>query len=259
MNANTENPIVTETPEGVTVTTEPAAVQETAPPASVQTNGTHQYFKKLLATNMPFRVNGDAVAFELLERNTGVLKIDPNKQPDIVTALNEAADRRKLGIVRIDAATYEELKKKQRAVVSEKNFGPPGRNKNVKAWRPPPYPQRKPDQRSQLSPSARKERDAVAAVAGGNRISNPVSSPPKLNKTAATTTTSSKAGPGASVGGVTHQPVSGGGPGGDAGVMSSPAAQPAGANAAKVEAKPATKQRGPRLRPQRTASEPSKL
>jgi hypothetical protein len=66
------------------------------------------YFKKVMA-NMKLHVAGKPVEFELLDRNLGVLKL-PVSDP-LVAPLTAAANARRGGIVLIDAAMYEDLKK----------------------------------------------------------------------------------------------------------------------------------------------------
>jgi len=70
-------------------------------------------FKKVLF-NLPFYVDGKAVAFTPLDQNYGVLEIAPDT-PDnarIVEALTRAADARKGGIVAVTKEQLEGLKKK---------------------------------------------------------------------------------------------------------------------------------------------------
>lgn len=69
------------------------------------------YFYKELAGN-PFYVAGTPVPFEVLDGNRGVLELDtdnPKDQP-LIAALNEAADKHRGGIVRINAEKYAQKK-----------------------------------------------------------------------------------------------------------------------------------------------------
>ena len=201
------------------------------------------YFKKLLA-NMPFKVGKDAVPFELLERNIGVLAIVPEEKPEIAAALKDAADRRKGGIVLIDEPTYLELKKNFPAATSGPSsgrFARQGRQQSqIRVWRPPTFGKKAKQQQAEASPLSPRQKAVAVAHAAGDRLKFP--SPTKV--------TLSKTVPDAV--GVTG-PVSGGGPVEGSGVLPSTAAPPA------TTAQPATARRGPRLRPQRTAAAPSNL
>ena len=69
------------------------------------------FFKKELAS-LPFIVQGRAVPFQICENNRGVIALDPRTDTPLITALNDAAANQRGGIVRIDEALYEDLKKK---------------------------------------------------------------------------------------------------------------------------------------------------
>lgn len=72
-------------------------------------NGEYLYFQKVLL-NIAFHINRVRVNFETLSSNIGVLKI--SAQDPMAPALTAAAAERRGGIVKIDAATYDGLKKK---------------------------------------------------------------------------------------------------------------------------------------------------
>jgi len=89
---------------------EETPVTETSPiPTNPTSNGEYLYFRKVLA-NMPFYVNRQPVMFEPLDRNMGVLKISAHDPA--TAALLATAKANRGGVVVIDGATYEELKKK---------------------------------------------------------------------------------------------------------------------------------------------------
>lgn len=67
-----------------------------------------KFYLKELCRN-PFTVNGSPVQFECFPSNRGIIALD-DASP-LVAALDEAAARRRGGIVKIDEAAYEELKK----------------------------------------------------------------------------------------------------------------------------------------------------
>jgi hypothetical protein len=66
------------------------------------------YYLKELARN-PFVVNGAPVPFEVFPSNRGIIALEDSSP--LVAALDDAAAKRKGGIVAIDEAAYEELKK----------------------------------------------------------------------------------------------------------------------------------------------------
>jgi hypothetical protein len=68
------------------------------------------YFKKTMV-NMAFFVNKQPVHFEVLGQNTGVIKLDPDKDEGIIIGLQAAAGAHRGGIQQIDAELYAELKK----------------------------------------------------------------------------------------------------------------------------------------------------
>jgi len=68
------------------------------------------YFKKELVSNsLILKPNGTPVAFEVLGGNTGVLKLNSEASAPLIADLRRIAGTR--GVVEIDEATYEGLKK----------------------------------------------------------------------------------------------------------------------------------------------------
>ena len=100
-----QNTNETQNPEPIV---EPTPIPASAP-AAPASNGEYVYFQKVIAS-MPFYVNRVPVAFEPLARNMGVLKLSANDP--LVPALTASAKANRGGIVMIDGAVYEELKKK---------------------------------------------------------------------------------------------------------------------------------------------------
>lgn len=66
------------------------------------------YFKKELVSNI-LRANGTPVAFEVLGGNTGAIKLATETSAPLIADLRAVAGTR--GVVEIDEATYEGLKK----------------------------------------------------------------------------------------------------------------------------------------------------
>ena len=81
-------------------------VTETAPAPAPKS-----FFKKELAS-LPFIVQGRAVPFQICENNQGVIALDPRTDAPLIAALNDAAAHQRGGIVRINEALYEDIKKK---------------------------------------------------------------------------------------------------------------------------------------------------
>lgn len=96
-------------PPATTLPPEPPATETGTTQQAGQTR--HVYFKKAMV-DRPFAVDKKPVRFEVLGENTGVIELDPEKDAAIVAALEKAAHDKRGGIVKIDAARYEELKKK---------------------------------------------------------------------------------------------------------------------------------------------------
>lgn len=69
----------------------------------------NKYFRKELFSSV-FIVAGAPVPFEQLDGNRGVIKLDEEKDASLIAALNEAADRRRGGIVKITEQEYTEKK-----------------------------------------------------------------------------------------------------------------------------------------------------
>lgn len=67
----------------------------------------HYYLKEICRN--PFTVAGAPVPFECFPSNRGILALEDSNP--LIAALDDAAAKRKGGIVAIDAAAYEELKK----------------------------------------------------------------------------------------------------------------------------------------------------
>lgn len=69
-----------------------------------------RWFKKELL-NHPISHNGGIVRFEPVGGNVGVLQLDEQRDAALIAELDGHADRRRLGIVRINADIAEALKK----------------------------------------------------------------------------------------------------------------------------------------------------
>jgi hypothetical protein len=69
------------------------------------------YFKKELASNSFFLPDGNPVQFELVSGDTGIAVLDTDKDAGLIAALKDAATKRRGGIVVIDQAEYDDLKK----------------------------------------------------------------------------------------------------------------------------------------------------
>lgn len=69
-----------------------------------------RFFRKELCQN-PFTINGAPVPFECFPSNRGVIALDEVKDAQLIAGLDDAAAKRKGGIVAIDEAAYDELKK----------------------------------------------------------------------------------------------------------------------------------------------------
>lgn len=90
-------------------TTEETTVAEPAVTPPAQSNGDWLFFKKIFV-NQGYFVDEKPVHFETLDRNIGVIKISPSNP--VAAALLSSAKANILGIIKIDAVTYEDLKKK---------------------------------------------------------------------------------------------------------------------------------------------------
>lgn len=124
---------------------------------------TMRTFKKINVA-LPFNVNGKSVPFQQLSGNIGVIALDPAKDEVIIAALDAAADARRGGVVRIDAAELENLKKNR--VLSPS--GPLSRQPSIKIWDSNPLRA----QRQNVAPAVSSPHvsapagNGVAAVAG---------------------------------------------------------------------------------------------
>lgn len=79
---------------------------------------TYVYFKKELVSNL-LKSNGTPVVFEVLGGNTGVLRLNPETSSPLIAELRKVAGTR--GVVEIDEATYESLKKNRPCSPSVRN------------------------------------------------------------------------------------------------------------------------------------------
>ena len=71
-----------------------------------------KFFLKEIASN-PFIIDGKPVQFEVFPSNRGLLQLDEEKDAALIKELDLAASQRRGGVVRIDQAQYEELKKNE--------------------------------------------------------------------------------------------------------------------------------------------------
>ena len=69
-----------------------------------------RYFKKILASQ-PVKCLGSLVAFESVGGNVGVRKLDENTEAPLIAELDNLADHRLGGVVKISAEIFEGLKK----------------------------------------------------------------------------------------------------------------------------------------------------
>lgn len=87
-----------------------------------------QFYKKDRVSNA-IRIDGKPILWEPVGRDTGVRQFNEVTDATVVKVLNDFADNRKMGVVRISPQIYESLKKK-RATTSVKplprGFGPTG-------------------------------------------------------------------------------------------------------------------------------------
>jgi len=79
----------------------------------------HYYKKEVLSNRLYIRATGAPAPFEPVGGDTGVLATD---NPVYVDELDQAAAKGVGGVVLIDQATYDELKKKSSAKLSLKNL-----------------------------------------------------------------------------------------------------------------------------------------
>lgn len=68
------------------------------------------HYKKEILTN-PVRVNGAVVQFQPVGANTGVVELDAAQHGPIIAALEQHADKQRMGIVRLSLEQYDSLKK----------------------------------------------------------------------------------------------------------------------------------------------------
>jgi hypothetical protein len=97
------------------------------------------FYSKELCTNK-FFVNNVAVPFECQPSNTGCIALDSEKDAALIAALDDAIAKRKGGIGKIDASTYEAIKKNKTGKVSVA-FSPKERLQTIKV--PSPFAQPK--------------------------------------------------------------------------------------------------------------------
>src|SRR5580698_4544059 len=69
------------------------------------------YFKKENLRNPVYGPDKKAVQFEPVAGETGVIVLDEAKSADLIKLLQEHADKRRLGVVRVSAEIYDTLKK----------------------------------------------------------------------------------------------------------------------------------------------------
>jgi hypothetical protein len=71
-----------------------------------------KFFKKVAITTTVFDRKNQPIKFEITPSGIGVIKLDDEKDAELIEDLNAKADARQGGIVRISAEIYEAEKKK---------------------------------------------------------------------------------------------------------------------------------------------------
>lgn len=84
------------------------------------------YFKKESVRNPVFGADKKAIGFHVVASETGIIALDEAKDGDTIKALNEHADGRRGGVVRISAEVYEGLKKNEALTPSPRRSSPLG-------------------------------------------------------------------------------------------------------------------------------------
>lgn len=143
----------------------PAPMPE--PPAKIAPIAPADVFFKKVMVNMPFIVAGQRVGFEVLDKNTGVIRLHTHRDTAVVVALTAAANARKGGIVLIDEAQYESLKKKLPLTTSAQRSKP----QRLQVWRGP-QPIKRP-QESKANWLANRSRAGSGAVAPAAEAAKP--------------------------------------------------------------------------------------
>lgn len=127
-----------------------------------------QYYLKELPDQPLFLPSGQKVPWDVIDPETGVFKTD---DAGLIFQLSNAAANRVGGVVRIDEAQYEELKKNRR--VAPVNLPPPERHSLPQApLRVAPA--------LALSPAEAAKSDVVAEVAKGLEGTPPPVTPPPV-------------------------------------------------------------------------------
>lgn len=67
------------------------------------------YFSKVILNNA-FMVGGKPVPFQPVPGNEGIIELEPEKDSQLITALNSAADNGQGGVLRITASEFEQKK-----------------------------------------------------------------------------------------------------------------------------------------------------
>lgn len=101
-----------------------------------------KFFTKELANNTFYMPDGKTpVNFEVFPSNVGVIALDTDKDAEIIAVLEDAASKRRGGIVPVSEAEYAEIKKNRGGSKPFVGFQPPPRLQAMRSpgqFRPPP-------------------------------------------------------------------------------------------------------------------------
>lgn len=132
-----------------------------------------KYYSKELANNTFYLPDGTTpVYFEVFPSNVGIVALDTEKDAAIVAALDDAASKRRGGIVSIDQAEFESLKKNRGGLRASAAFLQQPRLQAMRS----PTAFRPPAQIPQPAPA-----NPAATNGNGAAPSAPASNTPKLD------------------------------------------------------------------------------